>query len=699
MKIPRLQRKLSIKVGLTICLALTIVSIVLLFIGNEHTFYSWDIAAYQNATSDITEVFRRSPGKAITKIQTSFSRDYNLLYTLPLIPFVLVFGESRFVYVLSIALIYLLPFSLVMGAIATKLIPEKTRIVFWGTAFLTLAIPPIWVPVLRGFPDVGGVLLIALATLIYLRDIQLQGRWQIPQIGFFLALSALFRRHFLFSDIAFLGAMASQAWLTFFHQLKDDRRIAWHQLLQKHIRIVLIVISGFLCLAILAWDFIIYLTQENYIGLYSSYKMPLEEVIRLWVLHIGLFVLIGMVLGVSISISTHRLWMPAGSFIALFGVITTIEWLWLRYVSFQYFIHFSLPIVLGIATLFWFFWSTLRGKLRLFTLITFAFCLINNGVAGLSSIPLLRNSITRHLWGSSNPPFSRPDYTEVVQLVNHLRQIAPNGEPIFIVASSLSWNPDLLINAERSLYSKKRSILNILNSPQVDSRDFYPLEMLLKAKYVLVVDPFQYHLNPSEQDVVKSVFDLFTENLGIAKDFTPTFQTLIHQSIGVQIYQRYQPTSLSRALHTLQYLRLKIGDAGSQLDWMLVSNPLPALISKDINNSYVIQANIDPRSNKSNTSVLYIGQMADRIKVEGILPYEADLCWGSTLRFTTLTQERTPLDRATSIHSPQQSPNFKVTLKGQNEAYLLLEILSHPNQGTNNACLVVIDKLRIQKIQ
>jgi hypothetical protein len=699
MKIPRLQRKLLIIVGLTICLALTVVLIVLLFIGNEHTFYSWDIAAYQNATSDIAEVFRQSPGKAITKIHGSFSRDYNLLYTLPLIPLVLVFGESRLVYILSIALIYLLPLSLVMGAIATKLIPGKTRIVFWGTAFLTLVIPPIWVPVLRGFPDTGGVLLIALATLIYLQDIQLRGRWQIPLIGLFLALSALFRRHFLFSDIAFLGAMVSQAWLIFFHQLKSDRRIAWHHLLQKHIQICLIVMSGFLCLAILAWNFIIYLTQENYIGLYSSYKMPLEEVIRLWVVHIGLFVLIGMVLGVGISISTHRLRMPTGSFIALFGVITTIEWLWLRYVSFQYFIHFSLPMVLGIATLFWFLWSALKGKLRLFALITFVFCLISNAVTGLSSIQIFRNSITRHLWGSSNSPLNRPDYTEAVQLVNHLRQIAPNEEPIFVVASSSLWNPDLLINAERSLYGKKSSILNILNSPQVDSRDFYPLEMLLKAKYVLVVEPFQYHLNPSEQDVVKSVFDLFTKNLEIAKDFTPISQTKIHQSIGVKIYQRYQPTSLSRALRTLQYLQLKIGNPGSQLDWMLVSNPLPALISKDINDNYVIQANIDPRNNQSNTSVLYVGQMSDRIKVEGIVPSEADLCWGSTLRFTTLTQQRNTIDRATSIHSPQQSPNIEVTLKGQDKAYLLLEILSHPNQGANPACLVVIDKLKIQKIQ
>jgi hypothetical protein len=52
-----------------------------------------------------------------------------------LIPFILVFGSSRLIYELALALAYLLPFALVMGAIATQLIRAHSRPVFWATAF------------------------------------------------------------------------------------------------------------------------------------------------------------------------------------------------------------------------------------------------------------------------------------------------------------------------------------------------------------------------------------------------------------------------------------------------------------------------------------------------------------------------------------------------------------------------------------
>lgn len=258
------------------------------------------------------------------------------------------------------------------------------------------------------------------------------------------------------------------------------------------------------------------------------------------------------------------------------------------------------------------------------------------------------------------------------------------------------------MNAERSLYGKKNCILNILNSPQVDSRDFYPLEMLLQAEYVLVINPFQYHLTPVEQDVVKSVFDLFTENLEIAKDFVSIFQSSSDQLFDLQVYQRYQPTSLDRALRTLQYMQFKIGKPGSQLEWMLVSSPLPAILSEDTDGRHVVQANIiNHHSAKSNPSILYVGEMPDTISIEGKVISETNLCSGSTLRFTTLTKQMDILDRINSIHSFQKPPDFKVTLRGQNQAYLLLEILSNQTQNNNtaNACLVVIDKLKVQKLQ
>jgi hypothetical protein len=91
-----------------------------------------------------------------------------------LAPFIFFFGDSRIVYIVSNALVYIVPFSLVMGVLATKIIPVHSHIVFWSTTFLTLLIPPTWISTLRGYPDIGAAVLIGLAILFYLKDITLK---------------------------------------------------------------------------------------------------------------------------------------------------------------------------------------------------------------------------------------------------------------------------------------------------------------------------------------------------------------------------------------------------------------------------------------------------------------------------------------------------------------------------------------------
>jgi len=46
----------------------------------------------------------------------STNLEYNYFHTIPLIPFILALGNSRLSYVLSVSLVYQLPFALVVGA-------------------------------------------------------------------------------------------------------------------------------------------------------------------------------------------------------------------------------------------------------------------------------------------------------------------------------------------------------------------------------------------------------------------------------------------------------------------------------------------------------------------------------------------------------------------------------------------------------
>src|SRR5258706_16110061 len=105
-------------------------------------------------------------------------------------------------------LFHMLPFALAVGAIATQLFPARRYVLFWATAFVTVLIPTIWRSTMRGYPDIGAALLIALALFLYLRDLKRWRWWHIVLIGLLLALSILFRRHFLYAAASFFIAAA-----------------------------------------------------------------------------------------------------------------------------------------------------------------------------------------------------------------------------------------------------------------------------------------------------------------------------------------------------------------------------------------------------------------------------------------------------------------------------------------------------------
>ncbi|MEG5073962.1 hypothetical protein QUB36_07745 [Microcoleus sp. AT8-B1] len=221
----KLPRKFLIDGFFLFLLVLLTVAVTSIYVSSEHTFYWWDYAGYNTATVNTANLFRESPDKAWRGVIESLSKEKNLLISLPLVPFILLFGESRLSYILSVSLIYVLPFRLLLGAISAKLIPVYPRRVFWSTVLLSLLIPMSWIPTLRGYLDTGGCVFVALAILVYLQDVTLKSWWKIPLIGFLLAAAILLRRHFAYSAIAFFGAATLQAFIEFIVQYSNPKAV------------------------------------------------------------------------------------------------------------------------------------------------------------------------------------------------------------------------------------------------------------------------------------------------------------------------------------------------------------------------------------------------------------------------------------------------------------------------------------------
>ncbi|MEG3876552.1 hypothetical protein QT972_04095 [Microcoleus sp. herbarium7] len=702
-------------------LVLATVVLTSIYVSSERTFYWWDYAGYNTATVNTANLFRDSTEKAIREVVASLSKEKNLLISLPLVPFILLFGESRLTYILGVSLIYVLPFRLLLGAISAKLIPVYPRLVFWSTVLLSLLIPMSWIPTLRGYLDTGGGVFVSLAILVYLQDVKLKSWWRIPLIGFFLAAAVLFRRHFAYSATAFLAAAALQAFIEFIILIRrsdtallsaKDQDTAlpfpYRYLFESGVKLGLIAATSLSVLMLVAGDFTRSAVTVDYRNLYAAWSLSVNDILIRYASFYGLGTWLLVAIGFSAGILTGLLVSEAAIFISLFGILSLVEWLLvLRYGYLHYTIHVTPIALLGLSAFFWTTWLTLRGKIRYLIIGVAGLYLVVNAAAGL--IPV-KFDLSR-LFAGNFPPLVRSDYGEVVKLVEFLRKIAPNEEPIYIAGASNSFNANILRQANRKLNPPEGWWkLNAIGRPQIDSRDTYPLPELLMSQYAVVAVPFQQVLlgdeqvlRSGEQDVVKVVYDAFTQNWEISRDFQQLpEQFQLENGVTVRVYQRIRPTSIPTAVKTLDAMQTQIGDKpGSQLDWISLHQSVYTSanysVSRKSDNHYQIVTHPIKNTEQLDTSFLYLGSISDKPQVTGKLNLPNKKCPGVSLRLTSWNKQGKLIDSAAQNYTQANPSDLNLLVEGKNPIYLLLEVLSSEKQDLTNQCQLEINNLAVSR--
>ncbi len=807
------RQKIRVNAGFIALLALIIVTITFLYVSSERNFHWW--VDWYYPTIRIAAAFRDSPSEAIKLVQQTLVEERNRLYTLPLVPFILIFGSSRLVYEIGLALVYLLPLPLVMGAIATQLIPAHKQTVFCSTALLTLLIPVNWIPTFMGIPDTGGSVFIGLAALVYLQDVRLKQWWRVPLIGVLIGLSIILRRHFVYGGVALLGAMALQGLVFFAAEVRKLPRkestssrgatqtsadvngvaplalarrgafvskrfrrnqdltgrsreanlpleqsmlmtgrsgqissnslplrtkrnkslrdifalialglantTAWRNLLLLGVQLAAIGASTLATLYLVAPQFTQAALTVNYRSFYKSWSLPFHDIANLYANFYGWATWLMVVIGFLSVILTRSVTLPAANFMGFFGILSLIVWLVvLRYANVFYALHITPIVVIGLVAFIWTIWIRLRGNVRAIALSSVGCYLVSNLVFGLAPIGKFDNFF-RPLFALNIPPLVRTDYDEVGRLVKYLLDLAPNEEPIFVVGyQRLQLDSSVVKIAELILYESDRRILNVLQTPKVDSRDEYPIEPMLQAQYFVIPNPLPRYpgdatkvpaigewLPDKEVDVVNVVFDAFTQNWEFAQDFKrlPVKFTLENGAV-VNIYQRIRPTSLSTAVRTLHTIQQKVGERpGSQKDWIILSKPLKNYsVNYSQNNTYSLIAEYKPldsastvpnRTKNSASSFLYLGSLPEKAEVTGAITYLDKPCVSSSLRLTMFNKEGQIISSTATNYSPQDFSNFRLPISGKRPAYLLLDVLNYDKNNAVNSCTTEISSLAV----
>jgi hypothetical protein len=697
----RIESKQKNRTQLYINLFLLTVVIIMVYvitknyINQEKFIYSWDYIGYQKGTDVLIGEFNKSFLKGILEFINALFADYSKLFCIPILPFYLVFGPSRFSFILSLALVYITTFSLMMGFIFSKLVIKNRWMAFWLATFIALITPSAWIAILRGYPDIGGATLFMAGILLYWQDTSLKRKSHSIKIAGLMSVLVIFRRHFAYAFRSFIITVMLQNLINMgLNKLNNKNE---YKLYFDIIKRAIFLLFLFLVFSI---HLIIKTFYFNYRELYSSYEEAILTNIEYYGKSFGLIFILLAASGFIIGLLNKRFDSKKLSFLGLLATVSILQWLFSsKQLGVHYASHFLPFLILGICTLVWstdYIYKFLGDKFRYYStaiIIFFEVLLlvinfnIGIGNAGLSIQPL------QQLFARREAPLLRPDYPEVVRFIKYLKDNTNAEDSIYIAASSYEvLNKSIVEEGEKEIYKEQN--LNILRTSDIDSRDFYPLNGLLDAHYVVVTDPTQYHINPEQQKVIAVVGDLFRNKQLISNDFEKISEQFSFQGgVAVYVYKRIKPSSIETILSSLQFMKQKINrKPGRETYWLALNSGQATVIERD---ALFKSTHISPLLVKSESpvSLLYFGQLSQTIKVNGKINIMSDCSQINPilLHSKTLDAERKTIEDKTFTYMPKTQNPFSFVLNGDNASFLRLDLEFQNKNRSLDSCKIALN--------
>jgi hypothetical protein len=683
--------------ALGLALVATVLVVTREYVAAERCFYYWDHASYHRLAVETATAFWKSWASGWGVLQQSFHTNYNAVFALPLVPWILHFGPSRLSFETGLALVYLVPLPLAMGALATRLVPGRRRLAFWGAVAFAVLTPMTWVPTLRGFPDAGGAALMAVAGFLYLGDPTLRDRRTMLALGVLLGLSVLFRRHFAYGVMVFLLSIALQALATVAQRRPlDAARV--RGLLAFGLRLGTVCGLSVAVLFALGWSYALRFLVYDFHALYRPYEEPLQSVLAWYVAPYGWVALVASAAGFLAGFRAEGVDRFALAFVLLSGLVSVGQWcLWVRQIGEPYTVHFTTPIVLGLLVLCWAFERHLRPRWRAVPLGAVVGLSLLGLILGLSTPDVGAHSPLRPLFPSRWSPLKRYDYGEILRLVRTIDGRARAGDGVFVVASSDTLNADIVRQADLVLAGRREAKLAVLASPDVDSVGFYPLGELLEARFVIVVQPFQAHLAPEDQRMLRTLYDTFLDHGPIAQDFveSPLLYDL-ERSTGY-VYERKRPTTMPTALATLASLERAMPQRpGGQSAWAVVDYRYPSWLSRNDDGSAAWVAHPAPRREPPWTTLATLDPPSAAPEIDGTLGFVDPRCRGVALSLSRMTDEGALETLAEVRRRPADDIAFRLNAGATKADRLFLSLFEHSEGEPIEHCQVRIDGLVVR---
>lgn len=493
--------------------AVVILALGVIYIANSRYIYFWDDANYWYTARSIAQ--GSLSGHFFKSVYESIGNmDYNCVAGLPSALFAYLFGGSRLAFVMGIVIMYIIPL-VVLVYFLTKKLGAKLYL----TVSLTLLLCPMIVKLaFLGFVDIGGMLIgLGCYCLYFTKEGQKQSVVKSIIIGALLTLMMIWRRYYAFFAVSFITAMIADVILF---------KKKWYCAAAVILTAAVILVFGFR-------DFLVNILLSDYGTAYSGYKYAVSTDLKLITRYFGLIFLLAVCIGsavIGVKKKEQRviiLWLQIVACAAMFIATQT---------------HGQQHLLLYVPSLITLLVLIIKNiENKYLTALVCAIAVMNTvNVFIPREQPQNIQEISHY---ALVPDFSmlprvRGDVTEILSLKNKLDAVIGEGERMGVIASSLTFNEDILKNAGPSMNLGESRTDYIQPLPMVDSRDT-DLSDLYGVDYMLVAYPAQIHLAEKEQTIIVESVNSFT----YMTDFAAAFEEAegVETSIGeitIKLFRR-----------------------------------------------------------------------------------------------------------------------------------------------------------------
>lgn len=503
------------------------------FLWHSHSNYIpyWDFANYSRSTSTMAQLITSDPNQSIVYLLKSISsRNYNFLPSLPLVPFALLFGDGRLIYLLSIVIVYLVPALLAFLWFQKQLFPYVSP---WTTAFVFLLSPAIFTPIPLGYIDIGGLIIICFVLVKLLKQPVIHLRTtDFISLGILLALLCLFRRWYAIWVASLYVTICIKSLLEIFDGKNTHVRFSIFYKITGKILISTLVLI--IILTSLALPIIRQYISKNYVSYFLSMDAPGAVFEIMTINYLGVFTTACIFAGCLVGIYYKRTRRAMG-FLLILTLLSLLTFYKFQSLGRHHYYLLTPLLVSSQILLVHRMMHMFRNKAL--HMIVFALFITISFINFLSSYSPITNPVKFLFSRNLVYPIVRNDIAQLQKMLQTIKLHTSASSQILILSSSNILNSSIMQELCYVSIKDMPFCSKIMSRSYIDGRE-KPLNYA-NIDLVVVVKPIEYSRNPRYQTELTNLATQFLNSGDIGINYIRLKDTfLLDRNAKAYIFQK-----------------------------------------------------------------------------------------------------------------------------------------------------------------